>query len=66
MLIPRKVSQQAAQLPADLAAERDSVARLFNPCHKGTGQSQEYIAAAKALNAKLRAAGFTSLLVLED
>lgn len=61
----RRVAQQAAQMPAELAAEKEAVAKLFNPCHKGAGQSAEYIAAAKALNAKLRAAGLNSLMVVE-
>ena len=61
----RKVAAAQKQMSAELAAEKDAVAKLYNPCHKGAGQSAEYIEAAKALNEKLRAAGLNSLLVVE-
>ena len=61
----RRVAAAAKQMPAELAAEKEAVSKLFNPCHKGAGQSAEYIAAAKSLNEKLRAAGLDSLLVVE-
>lgn len=61
----RKVAAAQNQMPAELAAEKATVAKLYNPCHKGAGQSAEYIAAAKSLNEKLRAAGLTSLLMVE-
>lgn len=61
----RKFAAQAAQMPAELAAEKEAVSKLYNPVHKGQGQSAQYIAAAKALNEKLRAAGLTSLLMVE-
>lgn len=61
----RKVAAAEKEMPAGLAAEKEAVSKLFNPCHKGGGQSAEYVAAAKALNEKLRAAGLTSLLVVE-
>lgn len=63
MLVPKKVREQLASLPADLAAEKDAVRKLYKLM--AVEQSEEYIAAAKALNAKLRAQGFTSLLVVE-
>ena len=62
----RKAAAAQKAMSPELAAEKVAVARLFNPCHKGAGQSAEYIAAAKALNAKLIAAGLTSLLVVES
>lgn len=61
----RKVAAARKQMPVELAAEKAAVAKMFNPCHKGAGQSAEYIAAAKSLNVKLRAAGLNSLLVVE-
>jgi len=61
----RKVAAAQKTMSPELAAEKAAVARMFNPCHKGAGQSAEYTAAAKALNAKLIAAGLTSLLVVE-
>ena len=61
----RRVAAAEKQMTAGLAAEREAVSKLFNPCHKGAGQSAEYTAAAKALNEKFRAAGLTSLLVVE-
>ena len=61
----RRVAAAQAQLSPELAAEKEAVAKLYNPVHKGAGQSAEYIAAAKALNEKLRAAGLNSLLVVE-
>ena len=62
----RKVAAAQNQMPAELAAEKAAVAKLYNPCHKGAGQSDAYIAAAKALNEKLRAAGLNILLVVES
>ena len=61
----RKVAAAQKQMSAELAAEKAAVAKLYNPVHKGQGQSAEYIAAAKALNEKLRTAGLTSLLMVE-
>ena len=61
----RKVAAAQKQMSPALAAEKEAVAKMFNPCHKGAGQSDAYIAAAKALNEKLRAAGLNSLLVVE-
>ena len=61
----RKAAAAKKQISVELAAERDAVANLYNPCHKGAGQSAEYIEAAKALNEKLRAAGLDILLMVE-
>ena len=61
----RKVAAAEKQISPSLAAEKEAVTKLFNPCHKGEGQSAEYIAAAKSLNEKLRAAGLNSLLMVE-
>ena len=61
----RKVAAAQKQMPTELAVEKAAVEKLYNPVHKGEGQSAEYIAAAKALNEKLRAAGLTSLLMVE-
>ena len=61
----RKVAAAKKQISPELAAEREAVANLYNPLHKGAGQSAEYIAAAKALNEKLRAAGLDILMMVE-
>lgn len=61
----RRVAAAQTQMSPELAAEKSAVAKLYNPVHKGAGQSAEYIAAAKVLNEKLRAAGLDSLLVVE-
>lgn len=61
----RKAAAAQKQMSPELVAEKAVVAKLYNPVHKGQGQSAEYIAAAKALNEKLRAAGLTTLLVVE-
>lgn len=61
----RKVAAAQKQLSPELAAEKAAVAKLYNPVHKGKGQSDEYIAAAKDLNEKLRTAGLTALLMVE-
>lgn len=61
----RKAAAAQKSMSPELAAEKAAVARLFNPCHKGAGQSAEYISAAKSLNAKLQAAGLTSLMMVE-
>ena len=61
----RKVAAAKKQMSPELAAEREAVAKLYNPCHKGAGQSADYIAAAKALNEKLRAAGLDILMMVE-
>ena len=60
-----KVAAAKKQMSPKLAAEREAVANLYNPCHKGAGQSADYIAAAKALNEKLRAAGLDILMMVE-
>jgi preprotein translocase subunit Sss1 len=63
MRMPKSVTQQSAQLPPELVEERKAVRALFRVFDKP--QSDEYVAAAKAFNAKLRAAGLTALLVVE-
>lgn len=63
MIMSRKAKEQRANLPSDLAAESQEVSRLYRPTQ--VNQSEEYVAAAKALNIKLKAAGFTSLLKVE-
>ena len=60
-----KAEAAKKQISPELAAEREAVANLYNPCHKGAGQSAEYIVAAKALNEKLRAAGLDILMMVE-
>lgn len=65
MLKPRKAAAQESQISAELAAEKEAVAKLYNPSHHGQGQRKEYIEAAKALNVKLIAAGLNSLVVVE-
>lgn len=62
MLKPRKVAEQEKQLSPELAAEREAVFKLFV---YGQEQSAEYVAAAKAFNEKLRAAGLTSLIKVD-
>lgn len=62
MRMPKSVTQQSAQLPTELSEEAKTVRSLFR---FGEPQTAEYTAAAKALNAKLRDAGFTALLVVE-
>jgi hypothetical protein len=62
MLMPKSVRQQSTQLSPELAEESKAVRALFR---FGQAQSEEYTVAAKALNAKLREAGLTSLLVVE-
>jgi len=58
----RRINQKLAQLPADLLEEKKAVAKLYNPCHKGAGQSAAYIEAAKAFNKKLSALGLLESL----
>lgn len=65
MLKPRKVIAQEQAINPELAAERSAALKLFNPAHYGKGQSAEYIAAAKAINAKLRDADLSSLQIVE-
>lgn len=62
MRMPKSVTQQSAQLSPEMAEESKAVRALFR---FGKDQSPEYVAAAKAFNAKLREAGLTALLVVE-
>ncbi|MGC8534909.1 MAG: hypothetical protein ACP5QR_05175 [Rhizomicrobium sp.] len=63
MLAPKNFKAQAAQMSPDLAAEKAAARKLF---HFGQPQqSPEYIAAAKALNKKLREAGLTTQMMVE-
>ena len=63
MRMPKSVTQQSTQLSPELVEEQKAVRALFRFGQQQ--QSAEYIAAAKAFNAKLRDAGLTSLLVVE-
>lgn len=63
MRMPKSVTQQTSQLSPELASEQKAVRALFRFGQQQ--QSAEYIAAAKAFNARLREAGLTALLVVE-
>jgi hypothetical protein len=62
MRAPKRVREQRAEFPDHLVKEMEEVSAMWQ---FGGKQTKEYLAAAVALNQKLRAAGFDALCVIE-
>jgi len=64
MLMSKETREQTKRLTPELDAEIKATMKFFDVLKRE--QSQEFIDAAKKVNAKLRAAGLTSLVLVES
>lgn len=63
MIRNKKADAAREQLSPELAEEKKAVSMLYNPFAKS--QSEEYVAAAKKINQKLRENGLDILCMVE-
>jgi len=60
---PALVTAATKKITPELAQDKKAAQSLYN--YTADAQSAEYIAAAKAVNAQLRAAGLSALVLVE-